>query len=122
MSMTEKAAAAWRPLPEWVRHLAAEADAGGQKAAGVKIGYGSSTVSQIISNSYPGNLARVEAAVRAALMRGAVDCPVLREIPADECVRHQSAPFMVGSPVRVQLYRACRANCPHSSIEKEPRK
>ncbi|MHB2265844.1 transcriptional regulator [Aliihoeflea sp. PC F10.4] len=110
----EKAEAAWSPAPEWVRLLAGEADRIGQPATAKLIDYSAATVSQVISNSYGGNLAKVEEMVRGALMGAVVDCPVLGEIGRNRCLIEQDEPFRATSAFRAQLYHACRSGCPHS--------
>lgn len=114
MSFVEKAEAAWRPAPDWVKRLAREADDTGQPATAKRIDYSVSTVSQIISNSYRGDLPRVEEMVRGALMSATVECPVLGEIGRNRCLREQDEPFRATSAYRAQLYHACRSGCPHS--------
>lgn len=113
-TFVEKASVAWAPAPDWVQVLAAEADRTGQPAAGKKIRYSAATVSQIISNTYKGDLPRVEEMVRGALMAATVECPVLGEIGRDRCASEQQEPFRATSAFRAQLYHACRSGCPHS--------
>jgi hypothetical protein len=111
------ARAAWAPdAPEWVIALAASAQELGQKAAGDLIGYSGSTVSEIISNRYRGDLGRAEQMVRGALMGATVICPVLDEIGRDQCRREQSAPFRATNSTRARLRRACRT-CPNREVK-----
>lgn len=110
----EKAEVSWAPAPDWVQVLAAEVDRRGQPAAAKKIRYSAATVSQVISNSYRGDLARVEEMVRGALMAATLECPVLGEIGRDRCAAEQQEPFRATSAFRAQLFHACRAGCPHS--------
>lgn len=111
-----KAKDAWATeggAPEWVIALAEAATTLGQKAAGERIGYSSSTISQVLSNTYRGNLDRICETVRGAYMQMTVACPVLGEIGRQQCLREQEQPFRATSSMRAQLYHACRNGCPH---------
>lgn len=112
-TMVEKAHAAYAELPDWVEELASYADGHGLKSAGTVISYSPATVSQVISNSYRGDLARVEEMVRGALMAVNVTCPVLGEIGRNACLSHQKAPLSTASPSSVRLFHACRGKCSH---------
>jgi hypothetical protein len=103
-------------VQEWVIVLARTAQEMGQKAAGDLIGYSGSTVSEIISNRYRGDLGRAEQMVRGALMGATVMCPVLDEIGRDQCRREQSAPFRATNSTRARLRRACRT-CPNREVK-----
>lgn len=109
------AASAWKGAPpDWVTALAHEADRIGEAAAAQRIGYSRSVVWEILRAAYSASTARVERAVRAALMRDAIDCPVLGEIDGASCISHQKAPYSSANPLKGRLYRACR-RCPHSA-------
>lgn len=113
-----KARAAWdQALPDWVAELAELATNTSQAAAAKRIGYSAPVVSQVIGRTYRGDLARVEAKVRGALMHATVMCSVLGEIGLDQCRDEQRKPFHATSSVRTRLYRACRAGCPHSRLK-----
>ena len=109
-----KATAAWSPAPDWVICLAGEADRIGQPATAKRIDYSAATVSQVISNSYRGDLRRVEQMVRGALMGAVVDCPVKGEMGLNVCLKWQDKPFAATSADRTRMYHACRSGCPHS--------
>lgn len=118
MSHLAKARERWTPLPDWVEELADLADAQGLKGAAQKIGVGGSTVSQVLSKSYPGVISNIEERVRGALMRQTVICPVLDEMRRDVCLDWQAKPFAATSSLRVAIHRACRSGCPHSKHTK----
>jgi hypothetical protein len=102
-------------LPEWVGELARFADAEGLGGAGKRINYSKSAVSNVLNNKYSGgDLARVEAMVRGALMAETVDCPILNDIGRDRCLIEQKEEFRATSAFRAQLYHACRSGCPHA--------
>lgn len=110
----DKAEAAWSPAPFWVRRLAEEADRIGQPATGRRIDYSAATVSQVISNTYRGDLRRVEQMVLGALMAATVNCPVKGEMARNVCLKWQDKPFATSSSDRARMYHACRSGCPHS--------
>jgi hypothetical protein len=115
-----KAESAWgKRLPDWVRVLAEEANRTSGSRAAARIGLSGALVSNVIADKYPGDMARVEGIVRGALMGLTVECPVLGEIRRDQCLAEQRKPFSATSSVRSRLYRACRAGCPHSHLNRE---
>lgn len=114
MTTFELAATAWgAALPDWVRILANHCDRSTQREAAEAIGYSASVVNQVLANTYKGNLSRVQSAVEGAFMGSVVACPVLGELPQQDCLRHQRQPFNPSNPMRVRLYRACHTTCPH---------
>nr|WP_284701207.1 transcriptional regulator [Rhodoplanes tepidamans] len=106
-------------MPAWVEALAEEATRTSQSTAASRIGYSAPVVSAVLSRSYKGDYAAVEARVSGALMGATVDCPVLGEIARDHCLDQQRLGFAATSSVRARLYRACRAGCRHSRIKGE---
>lgn len=115
-----KARAAWGDkIPDWVEALAAEANRVTSAKAARRIGYSGAVLSHVFSKNYPGDISRVEAKVRGALMNATVVCPVLGEIGLDRCLNEQKMGNTGASSIRARLYRACRNNCPHSRIAPE---
>jgi hypothetical protein len=113
----EKATAAWGDkLPAWVLELAEACQKSNQSAVAKQLGYSSTVVSLILSNTYKGDVARVEQMVRGALMAETVGCPILGDLARNTCLEWQAKPHAVTSSLRAQMYRACRAGCPHSRI------
>ncbi len=112
------ARAAWggEATPAWVLAIAEKAQEVGQKAAGGMVDYSGTTVSEVISNRYRGDLGRFEQMVRGALMGSTVVCPVLDEIGRDQCRREQTAPFRATNSTRAHLRRACRI-CPNREVK-----
>jgi hypothetical protein len=82
----------------------------------MRLGVSAAVVNQVLKDKYPGDLAGVENRVRGAFMAKIVDCPVLGDLPSDQCQGWQRKPFAATNPLRVQMYRACRGGCPHSSL------
>lgn len=106
-------------VPDWVLVLADECDRVGQAVTARRIGFGTSTVNEVIRNKYKGRLDNVEAAVRGAFMGSTVQCPVLDEIAVDLCLENQKRPFSSANPTRVALHRACKT-CKHNRVARSP--
>lgn len=119
--LVRRVAERWGDPPDWVVQLAAACERSSQAAVAARIGYSAPAVNQVLQHVYDGNLARVEQAVRGAVMAERVDCPVLEVIPREVCARHQRrrAGELTVNPLLPKLYRACRAGCPHSLIKEK---
>ena len=106
----ERARAAWGDaLPEWVLVLAQECEATSQNKAAAKIGRSAAVVSTLLGAKYPGDLAAIEELVRGALMREVVQCPVLGDLPKNECAhwRKRAKDFAGTNALNVRMYRSC---------------
>lgn len=115
-----KAEAAWgAELPDWVRELAREATRTTATAAAKRLGYCLAVLSHVFARNYRGDISRVEAKVRGALMNETVVCPILGEIGRDHCLDQQKMGRTGASSIRAKLYRACRNGCPHSRFTTE---
>ncbi|WP_440411091.1 transcriptional regulator [Neorhizobium petrolearium] len=113
----EKAVAAWGgDLPAWVLELAEACRLSNQSAIAKRLGYSPAVVSSILSNTYKGDVARVEQMVRGALMAETVPCPALGDIPRNICLDWQAKPYAATSSHRAAMYHACRNNCPFSRL------
>jgi hypothetical protein len=118
----ERARAAWgEAMPEWVAVLARACAASSQAKVARRLGRSSALVSEVLGNSYRGNLPAVEETVRGVLMNATVTCPALGELPMHECGmwRTRARTFSGHNALRVQMYRAC-ARCPRNRREGEP--
>ncbi len=117
-SAVKRARAAWgERLPDWVAELAAACDATSQNRVAKRVGYSAATISQVLSRTYRGDMARVEQAVRGVLMHETVNCPVLGELPQHVCLDNQkkAARGLIGtSSWRTRLTRTC-PTCQHAS-------
>ena len=118
LSFEDKVRAAYPETSDWLIELARTADAEGLAGAERRIGYSKSAISFVLNGKYVGDLDRVAAMVRGALMAETVLCPVLDEIGRDRCLSEQSEPFRATSKHRSQLYHACRSGCRHSNLKK----
>jgi len=102
--------------PEWVETLALACERASQAEVGKRLGYSASVVNQVLKGSYMGNLTNVQMKVEGAYMGRVVACPILGEIPQDQCIDHQGRPFAATNSQRVRLYRACRGGCDYSRL------
>ncbi len=114
-----KARASWGDeMPDWVEALALACNGSTQTATGRRIGYSGAVISQVLSNTYHlGDMEKVEAMVRGALMATTVLCPGSGDtIGRDVCMGWQSRPFSTSSANSVRMFNACRAGCSHSRL------
>lgn len=105
--------------PVWLATLREQCRTYSQSQVAEMIGYSPSVVNQVLQDKYLGDTARVEKAVRGAFMGETCFCPVMGEIPVNRCMSIQKQPFASTNPQRVRLYRACRAGCGNSQIERK---
>lgn len=105
----------------WIAALRRECTRTSQRRAANRLrqpdGYPSETVlSQVLGGKYPGRVDRLQAIVEGALLGHTVACPVLGDIGRDQCAGHQAQDYLASNALRIQLWRACRAGCPHSRL------
>lgn len=103
--------------PSWIAALRAECERTSQRATAERLGVSPSMINQVLNGAYKADTKRLEALVRGELMAWSVECPVVGEITMRQCQDYQRQPLVVVNPQRVDLYRACRNGCPHSSIK-----
>ncbi len=114
-SSIDKAQKAWGACaPAWISTLAEECDGSSQRKVARELGVSAALLSSVLGNKYPGNLARVEEAVKLRFMRDEVDCPVLGKTSKGKCLEHQARGFSTASPLHLRLFRAC-PDCPNFS-------
>lgn len=88
------------------------------KWPGKPSGYTRAAVSALLSEKYKArDMSKVEAAIRATLMREKVTCPVLGQIPVADCAAWQRRDLSSANNESVRMYRACRGGCPNSKIK-----
>jgi hypothetical protein len=103
--------------PTWMVLLRGAVErAPSMQAVAEQIGYSRTTVSLVLAGKYGKSTEAIALAVMTLLDQ--VICPVLGDLPGPDCLRNQNAPFSAANPQRVALYRACRAGCPHSRLER----
>ncbi|SIP95326.1 hypothetical protein [Bosea sp. TND4EK4] len=109
----ERARLAWgETIPVEVIILAEACQTRSQSAVALKLGYSNAVVSHVLARKYPGDLPKVFAKIRGALMGETVMCPILAEIGRDRCLNEQATPFAATNSTRARLFHACKT-CPH---------
>lgn len=103
--------------PAWLTVLREQVALHGQRAVANEIGYSKALVSQVLSGKYSGDLHKVAQMVRGAYMGDTVFCPILGDLPLHQCLQYQARPYRPSNHQVVQLFRACRSGCEHSSVE-----
>lgn len=104
--------------PVWIATLREQCRAKTQSVVAKEIGYSPAVVNQVLQSKYKGDSLRVEKAVRGAYMGETVKCPIKGEIPVNHCMEIQKQPYASTNPQRIRLYRACRAGCVNSQINR----
>lgn len=69
-------------------------------------------ISQLLSDKYPGSVARMEERIRGQFMGHTVICPVQGTLNKRDCLDNQALPMAFTNPVRAALGRACKS-CTH---------
>lgn len=108
-----KARAAWgNAIPREIVVLAEACRAQTSRAVAKRLGYSDAVISHVLARKYPGDVGKVFATIRGALMGETVICPILDEIGRDRCLEEQGRPFAATNSTRARLYHACRT-CPN---------
>ena len=102
-------------MPDWIERLAVECGRSSQNRVASALDRSATMISQVLSKTYPGDLAGIEDRVRGVFMDQTVLCPALGDLPTQACQdwRDKAKTFALGNPMRVRMYRACRA-CPRN--------
>jgi hypothetical protein len=103
--------------PDWIVALAEEANRTNAASAARRIGYSPGVITGVLGAKYPGDMGKVEAAVRGALMGSVVNCPIVGEMRTDACLQEQKKTHIGTSETRAALYRACRGGCAFSRLK-----
>lgn len=103
---------------DWLAVLATACAASSQKKVADRLGVSSTVVNQCLHGKYSGDTARVADLVERVLIQRRVQCPVLGDIPAEDCRAHQRRPYTPFNATLATLYRACRNRCPNSQLKK----
>lgn len=95
-------------LPDWLTALVEACDRASQNKVAKNMGYSGTVVSQVLSNSYPGDMEKIERAVRDFYMVG-FTCPALGKITPQNCQdwRKQADDPSPSSMMKARMYRAC---------------
>jgi hypothetical protein len=115
VSSVAKVRKSWgESAPDWMLQLAESCDETSQRHVAGQLGVSAALISNALANKYGADLRSFETKVRAILIDSETrDCPVLHEISAAECFRHQRARFSTASPQAVRLFTACKS-CPYA--------
>jgi hypothetical protein len=110
-------------MENWIEELAKQCQQTSQAKVGAALrkhqpdGFPSGTViNQVLKGKYPGKTDRLKSLVEGVYMSATVKCPIVDEIPTDQCIENQSKPFTNTNPTRRALYKACRNGCEHSKL------
>lgn len=112
----QAAQSAWGDeLPDWVAVLARQCTERSQAAVARDLDRSGAVISQVLRRIYPADTARIEERVRGLFMAGQVDCPALGPLSTLKCQdwREKSREFVLASPQRGRMYRACNS-CPRN--------
>lgn len=103
-----------RRLPKDVKAALTEAwkRLGSQTKVGAELKVSGSVVSQLLSDSYPGDVDTIADRIRGLYMAETVHCPVMGAIGRDNCLDYQKRPLAFTNPQRAALHRACKT-CPN---------
>jgi DNA-binding XRE family transcriptional regulator len=71
------------------------------------------TVSNALKGKYIGDVDKLAERIRGELLKQTVACPVLGEITSRTCQDERAKPLHFANPLRVRMFRACKA-CPHN--------
>ena len=102
--------------PRWLLLLRAEANKTSIGLASQRVGYSRTAISQALAGKYPGDLAKLERKVLAALeLPMAVACPYLSlNLPTTMCREFSLKRAPTHNPVAMQHWRACQ-QCEHKA-------
>jgi DNA-binding transcriptional regulator YdaS (Cro superfamily) len=97
-------------LIELMRQVVTAKGKGGQKKLSQELGCSSSTLSQIMSDTYRADPSRILQKFSDLYSHSAVTCSVLGEITQVICAEERAKPFTTS---RHRLFRACQS-CQHN--------
>ncbi len=95
---------------------AAVKNAGTQVKVAKALKVSGAVVSQLLRDSYMGDVATLADRIRGLYMAETVRCPVMGELGRNHCLDYQKRPLAFTNPQRAALHQACKT-CPN---RKEP--
>ena len=104
-------------MNKWLDILRQQVADHGQPSVAELLGISAATVSLVVNEKYKGDMNRIEKLVEKAFLQKCVNCPVLGDLPLFECMKHQVRKGISSNPLYMQLYKACRSGCHHSSLK-----
>lgn len=111
-----RARAGWGdPLPDWIKALAEACAASSQSQLAKRLDRSAALVSNVLANTYTGDMPAIEDRVRKLLLAETVNCPALGPITADTCQtwRDRWKTPAPSNTLRVTMLRACSV-CPRN--------
>lgn len=105
--------------PRWLTELRIQCEKTSQRQVAEKLSVSTAMISQALKGKYPGDVEKLQRAVRGAYLGETVNCPVLGELETNKCLAYQREKLSAVNPLRVQLYRSCNGNCPNSEKNRE---
>jgi hypothetical protein len=101
-------------LPKDVKAALAEAwkRLGSQTKVGAELKVSGSVVSQLLRDSYLGDVEMIADRIRGLYMAETVRCPVMGDIGRNNCLDYQKRPLAFTNSNRVRLHNACKT-CPN---------
>lgn len=106
---------------DWMAELNHQIKLKTQRKVAAELQVSATMVNQVVNGTYPGSLDTIRIKVEGKYLNSCVSCPVLGDIPVNECLENQQRPFSASNPQRVKVFRACRAGCPNSKLENTAR-
>lgn len=103
-----------RRLPGDVKAALAEAckRLGTQAKVGVELKVSAPVVSQLLKDSYMGDVDTLADRIRGLYMAETVRCPVMGDIGRNNCLDYQKRPLAFTNSQRAALHQACKT-CPN---------
>lgn len=103
-----------RRLPADVKAALAEAckHLGTQAKAAQQLKVSAPVISQLLKDSYMGDVDTLASRIRGLWMAETVQCPVMGELGRNHCLDFQKRPLAFTNPQRAALHQACKT-CPN---------
>ncbi|WP_417656166.1 helix-turn-helix domain-containing protein [Pseudidiomarina aestuarii] len=103
---------------QWLDVLRREVESNGLGSVADVMGVSRAAVSQLVNDKYTGSLDNMKKRVEGAFFNRTVVCPVVGEIPIQQCFTNQRK--KPGSnPMNLRFFKACRSGCVHSQQKKQ---
>jgi hypothetical protein len=79
-----------------------------QTKVAAELGVSSPVVSQLLKDSYLGDVATLASRIRGKYMAETVQCPVMGTLGRNHCLDYQARPLAFTNPQRAALHQACK--------------
>lgn len=81
----------------------------GQAQVARELGYSPAAICQVAGGTYKGDIGRILRKAAEAYGEEMVDCSILGKISLGRCAGERNRTFSAASPMRLRLWKACRA-------------